>query len=197
MNELPATALVLVAIMPSPKDLEIARLLGWYRIPLRMAPKIVDVDYLVFYQTGIFPDGHASKIENFAEVLGHELTTRVDLIRNEPHHPHANEEYYKIELGPLTPLFKPIPAGKWKRITFFYTLGSLVNQAATINDLVVKTDEREVLWKSLRERKNGEYIGKANSKVEIADEELNNLLLKVMNLNAGVDFTGTDLELRR
>ena len=37
-------ALVLVAIMPKPRDLDIARLLGWYRIPLKSAPKILDSD---------------------------------------------------------------------------------------------------------------------------------------------------------
>jgi hypothetical protein len=194
MNSLPDTALVLVAIMPSPKDLDIAKLLGWYRIPLRMAPKIVDVDYLVFYQTGSFPDGHGSIIENFAEVQGHELTTRAELIRSEPLHPRAAEEYYKIQLGPLTALTTPIPAGKWKRITFFYTLGSLVNQAATINDLVVRTDERDVLWKSLRERRNAAYDGKTKAKVTIADEELGKLLEKVIFLNVGVELPVTDFE---
>ncbi len=44
----PPTALMLVAVMPSPRDLEIARVLGWYRIPLRFAPKIIQVDYLAF-----------------------------------------------------------------------------------------------------------------------------------------------------
>ena len=66
--------------------------------PVAMAPKMVDVDYLVFYQTGKFPKGHGSVIETFAEVRGHELTTRSELIRNEPDHPRAREEYYKLNL---------------------------------------------------------------------------------------------------
>ena len=36
------SALILVAVMPSVKDLEIARLLGWYRIPLRANPHELD-----------------------------------------------------------------------------------------------------------------------------------------------------------
>ena len=32
------TSLILVVLMNDPRDLEIARLLGWYRIPLRSAP---------------------------------------------------------------------------------------------------------------------------------------------------------------
>ncbi len=50
------TALVLVAIMNNQRDFEIARLLGWYRIPLRSAPKVVAVDYLAFYQTEAFDE---------------------------------------------------------------------------------------------------------------------------------------------
>ncbi len=192
MNSLPATALVLVAIMPSPKDLEIARVLGWYRIPLRMAPKIVDVDYIVFYQAGNFPMGHGSLIESYAEVLGHELTTRSELIREEPNHPHANEEYYKLQLGQLCKLPEPILAGKWRRITFFYTLGSLVNQAETINDLVVKSDEREILWKSLRERNSSSYTEKPKLHNGMADEELNKLILQVIALNNGIDLSVAD-----
>ncbi|MGD2026535.1 MAG: hypothetical protein PVI99_01855 [Anaerolineales bacterium] len=41
--------LVLVVFPPTPKDMEIARVLGWYRIPLRTAPKVVAVDWLAFY----------------------------------------------------------------------------------------------------------------------------------------------------
>ena len=146
------TALMLVAVMPSQKDFEIARMLGWYRIPLRMAPKIVDVDYLAFYQTSAFGPEHRWQINAFAEVRGHELTTRRELLRDQPDHPRANEEYYKIEIGPLQSRTKPLPTEKWKRITFFYTLGHLFNQAETINDLVVRSEERETLWQGLRER---------------------------------------------
>lgn len=188
-NDLPENALVMVAILPSPKDLEIAKILGWYRIPMRMAPKIVDVDYMVFYQTGKFPPGHDSLIEFYAEVCGHELTTRSELIRDDPNHPRAQEEYYKIQLGPLTSLSKPIPAHKWKRITFFYTLGNLVNEAITINDLVVKSDDREILWKSLRERNLAPYLKPNAPMAQIPDEELMTLIQQVIawNHDLGLD----------
>jgi len=48
------TDLILVCLLRSPRDLEIARLLGWYRIPLRSAPKVVAVDRLAFYQPASF-----------------------------------------------------------------------------------------------------------------------------------------------
>jgi len=51
MEKLEADDLVLVAILPKPRDLEIARVLGWYRIPLATAPKTIRVDWIAFYQT--------------------------------------------------------------------------------------------------------------------------------------------------
>jgi len=138
--------------MPSPKDMEIARLLGWYRVPFRFAPKVVRVDYLAFYQPSSFGKTHASRIEVYSGVKGVELTTRSILFSDEPNHPRANEEYYKIQLGPLHNLQKPILADKWKRITFLYTTGKKFSQADIINDLVIKDEERKILWRSLRER---------------------------------------------
>jgi hypothetical protein len=148
----PSTSLILVCILPSLRDYDIARLLGWYRIPLRHAPKIVDVDFLAFYQTGAFGEEHRWQIENFAEVRGHELTRRSELLKDEPDSPKANEEYYKIQLGPVEALPRPIRAGKWRRMTFLYTTGAYVQRAESLKDLVVKNEERTILWSSLRER---------------------------------------------
>jgi hypothetical protein len=146
-----ATDLVLVAVMNSKRDLEIARVLGWYRIPLAKAPKTVNVDYLAFYQTARFGDEKWA-INYYAPVRGHELTTRAQLLHGEPEHPRAAEEYYKIQIGPLERLPTPVPSRKWRRITFLYTTGDRLLSAAEINDLIVQSAEREVLWAALRER---------------------------------------------
>ena len=155
------TDLILVCLLPTPRDLEIARLLGWYRIPLRTAPKVVVVDYLAFYQPAAFGD-HSGQIEFIAQVRGHELTTRGELLRDEKDHPRANEEYYKIQLGGLEKLPEPIRTDKWKRLTFLYSTGEYLLQAKTLNDLVVEGEERAVLWKSLRERAENEQLYKTN-----------------------------------
>jgi hypothetical protein len=158
---LASTSLVLVCLLPSPRDLEIARLLGWYRIPFRTAPKVVAVDYLAFYQSGSFGEG-AGRIEWMAPVRGHELTTRAELLRDESDHPRAGEEYFKIQLGPLERLPRPVTADKWKRLTFLYTTGEYLLKAQTLNDLVVQSDERQLLWQSLRERAENEQLYKAD-----------------------------------
>ncbi|MEA4812572.1 MAG: hypothetical protein VB108_08390 [Anaerolineaceae bacterium] len=149
---IPETELVLVAVLPEPRDLEIARVLGWYRIPLKSAPKIISVDYLAFYQTGKFAKAERWQISRIAKLKGHELTTRKELLRDQIGHPRANEEYYKLQLGPLIALQNPIPAGSWKRITFFYTTIGRLNKAQTMADLPVHDEERALIWQTLRQK---------------------------------------------
>ncbi len=146
------SSLILVAYLPSPRDLEIARVLGWYRVPFCTAPKVIAVDYLAFYQPAAFGISHQWMIEYLAPVRGYELVTRAELLRDADDHPRAEEEYFKIQLGPLEKLPKPIRAEKWKRITFFYTTGEYLLAANTLHDLVVHYEERKLLWRALRER---------------------------------------------
>ena len=151
LSYLSPSALILVAIIPTPEDLQVARVLGWYRIPIRTAPRILNVDFLAFYQPASFSD-RKWKIEFLAPVIGHELTTRIDLLREEKDHPRAGEEYYKVQLGPMQPLPHPITAGEWKRFTFLYTTGEYLQSARKLTELTVRPAERRRLWKALRER---------------------------------------------
>jgi hypothetical protein len=155
------TDLILVCLLPTPRDLEIARLLGWYRIPLRTAPKVVAVDYLAFYQPSAFGD-RGGQIEFIAQVRGHELTTRGELLTDEANHPRAKEEYYKLQIGALEKLKEPVKTDKWKRLTFLYTTGEYLLKARSLNDLVVNGDERQLLWRSLRERAENEQLYKTD-----------------------------------
>lgn len=182
------TDLILVAYMPNPRDMEIARLLGWYRVPLRTAPKVIAVDYLAFYQPTSFGK-HKWRIEYFAQVYGHELVTRAELLREEADHPKAQEEYFKIQLGPLVHLPRPILAEKWKRITFFYTTGEYLLQAGLINDLVVHSDERKLLWRALRERADRSQIYDSSKLPEMdVDPEILATLLGIREMTS--DYEG-------
>ena len=158
---LTSSSLILVCLLPTPRDLEIARLLGWYRIPLRTAPKVVAVDYLAFYQPSAFAD-RGGQIEFVSQVKGHELTTRGELLKDEANHPRAKEEYYKLQIGALEKMKEPVKSDKWKRLTFLYTTGEYLLKAKSLNDLVVDGDERQLLWKSLRERAENEQLYKTD-----------------------------------
>lgn len=183
---LQTTSLILVCLLPAPRDLEIARLLGWYRIPLRKAPKVVAVDYLAFYQPSAFGE-RGGKIEFVAEVRGHELTTRGELLKDEAGHPRAREEYYKLQISGLERLKEPVVADKWKRITFLYTTGEYLLNAKTLNDLVVDGDERLVLWRSLRERAENEQLYKTDLPEADIPPEVLMALLGIKEVEAGYE----------
>jgi hypothetical protein len=187
------TDLILVCLLPTPRDLEIARLLGWYRIPLRSAPKVVAVDYLAFYQPSAFGE-RGGQIEFIAQVKGHELTTRGELLRDEKNHPRANEEYFKMQLGGLEKLSEPIKTDKWKRLTFLYSTGEYLLNAKILNDLVVQSEEREILWKNLRERAENEQQYKVDlPEADIPPEVLMALLgFKGHEVSEGSDVYEVD-----
>ncbi len=178
--------LILVCLVPAPRDLEIARLLGWYRIPLRTAPKVISVDHLAFYQPASFGD-HGGRIEFCAPVRGHELTTRAELFKEEVAHPRAQEEYFRIQIGGLEPLQLPIEAEKWRRITFLYTTGEYLMRARTMHDLVVQEDERALLWRSLRERALGAHRYQAGLPEGEVPPEVLLALLGLQESAAGYD----------
>jgi hypothetical protein len=155
MPKIRSEDLVLVAILREPRDFEIARVLGWYRIPLASAPKTVRADWLAFYQTAAFGEGRWS-VRYVAPVRGYELATRQELLWEERDHPRAMEPYFKVQLGPLELLPRPIPAQKWRRFTFLYTTGARLLTAKDLTDLTVSTSkEHDMLWKLMRERELG------------------------------------------
>jgi len=130
---------VLVAYMPSPEDFVFARRDGWYRIPQRHAPKGLHAEYLAFYFGRRF-GREKWAIHYYARRLGHELVTRRTLLPAEPDHPRADEPYYKVQLGPLQKLERPITSLRWRRITFIHTTWDRFSQAKEIRDLLIDGD---------------------------------------------------------
>ena len=186
---LKSTDLILVCLLPTPRDLEIARLLGWYRIPLRTAPKVVAVDYLAFYQPSAFGE-RGGQIEFVAQVKGHELTTRGELLRDEADHARAKEEYFKIQIGALEKLSQPIITDKWKRLTFLYSTGEYLQNAKTLNDLVVSGEERLTLWRSLRERAENDQLYRVELPEADIPPEILIALLGIKDLQGDYDVSG-------
>ena len=181
MNEpyLSGDHLILVAIIPTPEDLQVARMLGWYRIPARSAPRILNVDFIAFYQPAAFGN-RKWRVDFLAPVLGHELTTRIELLKEEYDHPRADEEYFKIQLGSVVPLKVSIRAGDWRRFTFLYTTGEYLKGASYLTDLTVAPAERRRLWKALRER------GACTAEYASHDENLDEIPMDVLSTLLGI-----------
>ena len=129
---------VLVAVVNNADDLQRAASDGWYRIPQRKAPRRVGADYIAFYQTGAFKgEPEAQSITYFAPTRRYRLMTRAELLPDEADHPRADNVYYKMQLGPLMRLERPIPSLRWRRITFIETSWDRFTAAEEVNDLYV------------------------------------------------------------
>ncbi len=130
---------VLVVYVPTPSDFEILQREHWYRIPVRHAPKGLYAEYYAFYFGRRF-GAQKWAIHYYARRLGHELARRRELLPHEPDHPRADELYYKVQLGPLQKLKRPIPSLRWRRIVFLHTTWDRFQDATEINDLFVDGD---------------------------------------------------------
>ena len=140
---------VLVVVMNNSRDWARVREQGWYRIPLKRAPKQVAADYLAFYHTAAFAEEKWS-IRSYAAVQRYQLVTRAQLLPEEPAHPRAQELYFRVALGPLQLLPHPVPSARLRRITFIATTLERLLAAREINDLWPLPPSAETLWMALR-----------------------------------------------
>ncbi len=128
---------VLVGVMNNRGDFARARDEGWYRIPEKKAPpSATDAAVLAFYFTRAF-DVDRWAVHWYAEVRGHELARRRDLLPDQADHPRADSRYYKLQLGPLIRREPPIPSLRWRRIAFIETTWDRFAAAEEVNDLYV------------------------------------------------------------
>jgi hypothetical protein len=95
----------------------------------------MDFQYLAFYQTAKFGDERWS-IRYYAPVERIELVKRRDLLPNEPDHPRADEQYYRLDIGYIYRLERPIVSQTWRRVTFIPTTWRRLMQAEEIHDLL-------------------------------------------------------------
>jgi len=142
---------VLIALLKSPRDLQLAREEGWYRIPVQHLPsRASTARYIAFYQPhGAFgPEGGV--VRYFAPIRSWEMVRRRELLPAEADHPRADTLYYRLRLGPLQRLDTPISCGRWKRVTFVVTHWERLQQAEELGDLARGTIWQERLWTALR-----------------------------------------------
>ncbi len=141
---------VLVVLLNNRQDYERVAREHWYRIPVRHAPRFFSgAGYLAFYLSRAFGENRWS-ICDYAEVRGHELTKRRELMPDQPDHPRADELYYKLQLGPLERREPPIRSKRGRRILFLWTKGDKFTTAQELNDLFHKGPAQDRLWEALK-----------------------------------------------
>jgi len=143
---------VLVVVVPSARDWERVQREGWYRIPVKRAPPRIAARYLAFYHTAACGESLRWRIAHYAPVRGYRVVPRREVLVEEPDHPRADQLYYRVELGPLEALPRPIPSRSLRRVTFIATTLAQLLSAGEINDLWDRETARDRLWRALRAR---------------------------------------------
>ena len=142
---------VLVAVVNNRADLRRAASEGWYRIPQRRAPRRVGADYLAFYQTGAFEsETEARTISYYAAIRRYQLLSRAEMLPDEADHVRAEAYYFRIEIGPLMRLARPVPATTFRRLTFIHTTLERLLKAKDVTELKLEGEPFQALWSALR-----------------------------------------------
>ncbi len=147
---------LLVAILNDQRDYHFARDEHWYRIPINSATKYIKDRWpprrLAFYQTKIFEQEKYS-VRYFADVTDIQQVGRHDLFPNEPKGEKSKKRYYRLALGPLQELPKPIFSRRARRILFIPSTWEKFVSAMEINDLYHGSPLENRLWAALKRRR--------------------------------------------
>lgn len=140
----------LIAIIPSTGDFAIAQRERWYRIPCRTAPDMLPMArWLAFYHPATFGE-HKWAVHFIAPIEGIDRVLRRDLLPDEPRHPRALEPYFRVRLGAMHKLDRPVPSARRRRIVFIPTTLAKLRAAHEINDLYHESPLEDQLWEALR-----------------------------------------------
>jgi very-short-patch-repair endonuclease len=145
---------VLIALINSKTDFEIAKSKNWYRIPVASAPLIVKDDkiqIIAFYHTKEFAFEKYS-ICYYAVVTKISIVKRKELFPNEAENFKTNNNYYKIEFLPLLQLENPIISKRCRRILFIPTTKEKFFKATEINHLFNDSVLEDLLWEKFVEK---------------------------------------------
>lgn len=144
---------VLVAIIKTPEDFEIARDRHWYRIPVASVKRLLKrrwpPTWLAFYQPKAF-GAEAYAVRTYAQVIEIRIARRFELFPDEPPNEKSKRRYYQLILGPLQQLPKPILSRRWRRIVFIPTTWTKFLSAVEINDLWDESPLEDRLWAALK-----------------------------------------------
>ncbi|MEO0078542.1 MAG: DUF559 domain-containing protein [candidate division WOR-3 bacterium] len=145
----------LVAVVTRWKDWNLLMNEHWYRIPVRTAPdRIERFRWLAFYQTAAF-GAEKWTVNYLARVRRVTRARRIDLLPDEPGHPRALDEYWRLEIDPLQRLPHPIPSLRLRRIVFIPTTLQRLKNAREINDLFCTSPIEDRLY--IRLKRTGFY----------------------------------------
>jgi len=161
---------VLVALVKSPTDLELALEKHWYRVPVKSAPPTLrdfTTRYLAFYQNRNFKE-ESFQIRWYAEIVDTKLVKRKQLFPKEKRHPRANEMYLRLGLSEAKVLPQPIISKRKRPIVFIPTTVHKLLNASELNDLYDESALEDKLWAAMKHQnisaERQYFVGKSPSR---------------------------------
>lgn len=140
----------LVALLKQKMDLTYLKDEGWYRIPVKSAPKALqNVEYLAFYQPKDFGEDKW-RVQFYGRKGRTTQIKRIDLLPREVADHQRDVLYYRIEVKDLKQLNKPILSNRGRRILFVQTTLEKLLTATEINDLFHESPLEDELWEHLK-----------------------------------------------
>ena len=143
---------VLVALLPSKADFGILQEQGWYRIPVRTAPKRWPPKWLAFYQPKAFAPDHF-RIRYYGKVADIQVMERRVLFPNELPSAKSEQKYYKLSLETLEELPEPILSDRPRRLVFVQTTWQKFSRAEQLNDLFDASPLEDLMWREFKRLK--------------------------------------------
>ena len=136
---------VLVGVVPTARDFEIARLERWYRIPVKMVRDWQTPGYVAFYFGRAF-GGDAGTITHYARAWHADVIPRIEIFPDQPRHPRALDDYVRIHIDELQKRPAPIDGRKRPRFVLLPTTWQRFEAAHEVNDLVVGDDDEQAFY---------------------------------------------------
>lgn len=169
---------ILIAYLPSRRDLGIAQKEHWYRIPVSsynvpIMVKNKTIEIIAFYLPKVFGDD-AFQIKYYGKVSSVTKSRRRVLLKDEPPNDKSEDFYYKIGIEKLLRLPYSIYSRRRRRILFIATSLDRFQKAKEINDLFMESPLEEKFWSEFKriginaERQYFERIGKNNFYLDFA-----------------------------
>jgi len=107
-------------------------------------------NYLAFYQPA--PFGHWGKrIRYYARVLNHQTVKRSDLLPDESNHPRAHDYYFRLRVGNVKKLPRPIRNIIPRRISFGFTTLNLLLKSKNILQLYKVAPTEQIIEDGLKQ----------------------------------------------
>ena len=141
---------VMVALLPQPRDWYLLRDQGWYRIPCKTQLRH-DYRHLAFYFGDESFRKKAWQICWWATIESREIKPRRELLPDEADNAKADLLYFKLSVGELRPLQRPILSRRARKLVFVPTTLDKLCGADELNDLWHESPLEDALWQTLRE----------------------------------------------